>query len=78
MAKTDTELVRHKGLSEPESCKHNICLGRGGLGELEEDTGCLGKALGRVEDGVLQLGGKRAEGPPLVQLIWRRQRIRHV
>ena len=73
-----TKLIGHKGLYEPIPRKNNICLSRDGLGQLKEDTCGLGQALGRKEDGVLEIGWKRAERTPLVQLISRRQGICHM
>lgn len=54
------KFVRHKRLDEPVSRKEDIGLGGDGLGELEEDAGGLGQALGREEDGILQLDRESA------------------
>lgn len=57
--------MRHERLDEPVSRQEDIGLRRDGLRELEEDTGGLGEALRREEDGVLELERERTKGAPL-------------
>lgn len=52
------EFVGEKGFNEVVAREDYVGLGGGGLGELEEDAGGLGEALGGEEDDVLQLGGE--------------------
>jgi hypothetical protein len=55
----------HHRLDEPVPREEDIGLRGDGLGELEEDTGGLGEALCREEDGVLQFEWQSAERPSL-------------
>lgn len=72
------KLVRHERLDQPVPRQQDVSSGRDGLGELEEDAGGLGEALGREEDGVLELERERAKRAPPEQLVWRGQRVCHV
>ena len=72
------ELVRHGLVHQPVPREKHVRLGGLRLGQLEEEPGGLGEALRRVEDGVEQVDGKRAEGGAAVELGGRCQRVCHV
>lgn len=44
--------MQHHGLDQPEPRYQHVRLGRGGLGQLEQQPSSLRQALRREEDGV--------------------------
>ena len=75
---TYAEFMSQHGLNEPVPRQKHIGLGGHGLGELQQQAGGLREALGREEDGVLQVGGQVAERSLLVCLLRCDEGIGHV